>query len=345
MNSRLTRPLLTMALSGAMIAGSAAVPSPAFADTLPDTTAPVGAFTLNTPALWIGQSVVLTQGAVTDDVSAPELITRKVTWGDGTSSTVAAGAATVAHRYASNGRFTVTVTYTDEAGNSSTAASAVTVTTPGTFRISKTSVWWYEDTVVTFSNVPAGTTKIAFDNGDGWVPILKGKNQSVTILYHTRKNGGLVKGPVTLRATFYNKYGASSPIRIGTINVKVDSWRPVPKIKRPLRPSRVSSWKYVKGTATDRGAGAFRAEVHVTRVTGSKVYCFTSARKWKRVRSEAQFNKYCTPPLYVKVSRGKWSLRVPGIRKGKLYVEVWVQDRAGNWSSRSAFTTAKLTRS
>ncbi|BFU43250.1 PKD domain-containing protein [Krasilnikovia sp. MM14-A1004] len=352
MNPRLTRPLLALAISGALLAGSAAAASPAFADTtgpLPDpaaadTTAPVGTFTLNSRALWIGQSVRLTQGPVTDNVSAPEQVTRTVTWGDGTSDTLLAGTVATPHAYTRNGRFTITVTYTDEAGNSSTTATAVTITTPGTFRISKTSVWRYEDIVVTFSNVPAGTTKIAFDNGDGYVPILKGKNQRVTILYDTRKGGGVVKGPVTLRATFYNQYGASSPIRMGTVNVKVDSWRPVPKITKPLHANRLRSWKYVKGTATDRGAGPFRAEVHVTRVTGNKVYCYTAKRTWKRVTSDAQFDKYCVPPLYVPVTKGKWSLRLPGLAKGKIYIEVWVQDLAGNWSNR-AFATAKITRS
>src|SRR5690349_18619946 len=176
MNSRISRPLLVFAVSGALVAGGGLVANPASADpgqpgvthrlpsadaslvdgltpgaktvaelapesaTAADTTskpvtakstpsarslaaadtAPVGTFTLNTSALWIGQSITLTQGAVTDDTTPSDQIIRKVAWGDGTSSDLAPDVATYTHKYTTNKAYHITVTYTDAAGISST---------------------------------------------------------------------------------------------------------------------------------------------------------------------------------------------------------------------------------
>ncbi len=308
-----------------------------------DTVAPVGKFTLNSAALWIGQSVSLTQGAVTDDTSTPDQITRVAAWGDGTSTALAADTTTYAHKYAKNGKYTVTVTYRDAAGNSSAATSTVTVTTPGKFAFSKTSVWWNEITTVTFSRVPAGTTRIIFDQGDGWVVGLQGKNQSARVYYHTRKSGGYVRGAVTLKATFYNKYGASSAIVMGKVTVKPDAWKPTVTIKKPSNSNRIKSWKYAKGTAKDKGSGVYRVAVFASRINGNKVYCYSAKKTWKRITSDAQAEKYCVPH-YVKVSKGKWSLRLKGVGKGTLWVDAAAQDKTGNWGKFKS-VKAKITRS
>jgi hypothetical protein len=311
----------------------------------PDTLPPAGKFTLNSAALWIGQSVSLTQGAVTDDTSTPDQISRVVTWGDGTSSTLAAGTAKYSHKYTRTGKFTVTVTYLDAAGNSGKATSAVTVATPGKVKLSKTSVWNGERFFVAFSSVPAGTTKIALNWGDGYVSTHAGKNQSIRGLYYTRKNGGLVTGGVTLYATYTNKLGASSAIRIGTVTVKKDKSKPVVKIKKPSSPNRLKSWKTIKGTVSDKGATSPYVYVWVERVTGSKTYCYTTKKTWKRYYGNAGYDKYCgSSPVEVKISGGKWSMKLPGLKKGTIYVSA----RAWDWSdnaSKWASAKAKMTRS
>lgn len=404
MNSRLSRPLLTVAVSGALVAGSGLVASPALADpgstpVLPpavssllgepaaapattkdaagatdlatepapatdstgttastpgavkiaadgaDTIAPVGSFTVNSPALWIGQALKLTQGAVTDETSTPDQITRVVNWGDGTTSTLDPNVAEYPHKYGKNGKFTVTVTFQDAAGNSSQATSAVSITTPGKFKVSKTSVWWNEILTVNFSSVPAGTTKIVFDHGDGYVQTLPGKYQTVRAYYYTRKSGGYVKGIVRPKATFHNQYGASSAIQIAKLTVKADGWRPTVKIAKPGSSDRIKSWKTVKGTAADKGSGLNRVAVFATRFNGSKVYCYTAKKTWQRVNvnSDSQINKYCVPH-YVKISKGKWSLSLKGVAKGTLYVDASAQDNTGNWS-KFATVKGKITRS
>ncbi|GAA3929664.1 PKD domain-containing protein [Actinoplanes auranticolor] len=400
MNSRLSRPLLAFAISGALVAGGSLIAGPASADPnlpqptsadsaaaqdeptpdptdtveptpdptdtteptpdptdtteptpdptdtvepAPDTAAPVGKFSLNSRALWIGQSVSLTQGAVTDDTSAPEQVTRVAAWGDGTSTPLAADTAQYTHKYTKNGKFTVTVTYSDAAGNTSTATSTVTITTPGKFKFSKTTVWAHEPFMVTFSNVPNGTTKIVFNQGDGWVVTLKGKNQSAWMYYYTRTNGSYIRGAVTSKATFYNKYGASSPIVVGKVTVKPDGWKPTTTVKKPKNSNRIKSWKYATGTAKDKGSGVYRVAVFASRLTGSKYYCYSSNQTWKLVKTDAQAEKYCVAH-YVKAKKGKWTLRLKGVAKGTLWVDASTQDVSSNWG-KFATVKAKVTRS
>ncbi|MGW4941297.1 PKD domain-containing protein [Actinoplanes sp. NPDC004185] len=387
MKSRLTRPLLAFAISGALVAGGTLVGGPASAEptspastdasvqddptpdpTVPvpdptdtedpapeptdtvtpepdpaDTAAPVGKFSLNSRALWIGQSVSLTQGAVTDDTTPAEQVTRVATWGDGTSTTLAADTAQYTHKYTANGKFTVTVTYQDAAGNSSKATSTVTITTPGKFKFSKTTVWAHEPFSVTFSSVPKGTMKIVFDQGDGWVVTLEGKNQTARLYYYIRKGGSYVKGSVTSRATFYNKYGASSAIVIGKVAVKQDSWKPTATVKKPKKSNRLKSWKYATGTAKDKGSGVYRVAVFASRLSGGKYYCYSSNNTWKLVKNEAQYDKYCVAH-YVKAKKGKWTLRLKGVAKGTLWVDASTQDVSANWG-KFATVEAKITRS
>ncbi|GAA2505368.1 hypothetical protein Ahu01nite_042160 [Winogradskya humida] len=301
---------------------------------VPDTIKPTGKFSLNTTSLWVGQKVTFTQGAVTDNGPVTE-VTRVVSWGDGTSTTLkATGQAPVNKQYTRNGKFTITLTVTDKAKNSSKTSSVLNVTVPGKFKISKYSIWPGERVTTTFSSVPAGTTRIRFDNGDGYVQEIKPKNQAIKVFYYHRKNGGLIKGKVTLRATFYNKFGASSAVYVGVVNVKTDSWKPVVSVKKPKNPTKIKSWKTVTGTVSDKGSGAPYVYVWVTRINGSAVYCYTPAKKWKRVYSEEQYNN-CAP-VAITPSKGKWSLKINGLGKGTVYVDArawdWA-DNASKWAS------------
>ncbi|RSM41380.1 hypothetical protein DMB66_56090 [Actinoplanes sp. ATCC 53533] len=345
MNSRLSRPLLTIAVSGALVAGSGLVASPALAEPA-DTVAPVGSFKLNSAAFWIGQSVSLTQGTVTDETSAPDQITRVADWGDGTpTTTLAPGTVKYAHKYAKTGKFTVKVTYTDAAGNASDVTSAVTVTTPGRVKLSKTSVWNGERLSVTFSGVPAGTKKIVFDWGDSFVDTLPGKNQSIRGLYYKNKKGRLIRGAVTMRATYTNSLGASSAIVVGKVTVKKDTAKPVVKITKPGSANRLKSWKTIKGTVADKGAIAPYVYVWATRITGNKSYCFTAKKTWKRYYGTAGYNKYCSrSSVEVTITKGKWSMKLPGLKKGTLYVDARSWDWADN-ASKWASVKAKITRS
>ncbi|WP_285472624.1 hypothetical protein [Actinoplanes sp. NBRC 101535] len=137
----------------------------------PDKVKPTGgAFKLSLGSLWIGQSTVFSQTAAdyADNVTPDAQIVRKVFWGDGTSSTLGATSTTWTKKYTKNGTFKVYETLTDKAGNTlTTAARTVTVTIPGTYKLSKTSAYQGTTFAVNMTSVPAGTTEVRVYWGDG----------------------------------------------------------------------------------------------------------------------------------------------------------------------------------
>jgi hypothetical protein len=308
-----------------------------------DATAPNGSVKVNYSSLWVGQKTTLTLSGVSDDHSAAAAIARVVTWGDGTTSNLSATQSTIVKQYTKVGRFTVSVTLTDEAGNARTIKpSAVSVTVPAKVKLSTTSVWHAQKFNLTFSSVPSGTTKIVVNKGDGYAATLKGKNQTVSGAYYHRYKGALMPaGPVTLTAVYTNKQGSTTPIVIGKITIKRDSWNPHVTVTKPKHSERVSSWKTIHGTATDKGSGVHAVIVVPMRASGSKVYCYTSKKKWLRLYSDSDVNK-CG--VVVGVKKGKWSLGLKGLVKGDFTVIAVGED----WSDRAsnvAQVTKKLTHS
>jgi len=308
----------------------------------PDTTAPSGSFAVNLSSFWVGQRTTLTLSGVADDVSGSAAITRAVAWGDGTTSTLSAAQVSISKQYTRAGRFTITLTLSDAAGNKRTQSSVVAVTVPGAFRIDKTSVSHHQPFKITITAVPAGTTKITMTWGDGYVSNLTGANQAVSHSYYHKSKGGLVPaGSVKPTAVFTNAAGSTVPIAVGTIAVKKDSWNPKAAITKPSRPTRVSSWKTLRGTATDQGSGVHQVHVVVKRTSGGKTFCYTAKKTWIRYRGSSNA---ATCRVEVKVSGGKWSLALKGLAKGKLAVTAVATD----WSDRSgkvAGVSQQLTRS
>lgn len=308
-----------------------------------DTTAPTGSYKLNYPSLWVGQRTTLTLGAVADDHSPAAAITRVVAWGDGTSSTLSPTQVTITKQYTRTGRFPVVLTLTDEAGNARTVKSAtVAVSVPGKVKLSRTSVWHGQRFDVTFSSVPSGTTKIVLNEGDGYVATLKGKNQTVPSMYYHRYKGGLMPpGTVTLTAVYTNKQGSTTPITIGKVTIKRDSWNPHVAITKPKHSERVQSWKTIHGTASDKGSGVHDVIVVPMRASGNKVYCYTYKKTWMRIYSDSDLDR-CG--VVVGVKNGKWSLSLKSLSKGKFTVIAVGED----WSDRAsnvAQVSANLTRS
>jgi hypothetical protein len=316
-------------------------PDPTTTGPAPDTTAPTGSFKLSLATMWVGQKTTLTVTAA-DDVSAFAAITKVITWGDGTSSTVPVAATTITKQYPKAGTFTIGVTLTDEAGNKATLNSVTAkVTVPGTFKLSKSSVWHHEAFNVAISSVPAGTTKIVLYFGDGYAKTLSGKNQTVAKSYYYRSNNTLVPaGAVTLTAVFTNNYGSTSQIYVGKITIKKDSWSPKVTITKPKKSSSAAAWKTVKGTATDKGSGISDMIAVVMRTIGTKTYCYSYRNTWIKLNSSTNVLN-CFHE--VKVKSGKWSLTVKGQKKGST-LDIFAV--AGDWSDRTgqAEVVKKLTK-
>ena len=324
-------------------------PTPPKETTLPpttpvDTTAPAGSFKLSSSALWPGQRTSLTQVGVADNgVADPATVIRVVTWGDGTSTTLVKGQGAVGKWYGKPGRYTTTLTLTDAAGNKSAKSWPITVTSPVKASLSKSAVWHGERFNVTFKSVPAGTTRIILNYGDGYAYTLKGKNQTIPSMYTRRRvtNTTMPAGPVTLTAIYTNRLGNTIPIVIGKVTIRNDVWGPRVTISTPKNANRVSAWKTVRGTATDKGSGVQMVFVAPMRMSGTTLYCYTKGKSWVRVNNDAQLSR-CG--VYVRAVKGKWSLSLKGLQRGSFSVAAIAVDWADR-DSNIASVSRKLTRS
>ncbi|MGK5679323.1 hypothetical protein [Actinoplanes sp. URMC 104] len=296
-----------------------------------DKTAPTGNFTLNRWSIWTGQTVTVSLGTINDNVSGPAEIKRVLTWGDGTSQTLHHTAKNITHTYKSSGKKPITLTLTDAAGNKRVVKSVgPKVSVPALkYKLNKSSVWHGEKFVWEITQVPAGAKKITVNWGDGRSSVLPIKKQKVTRYYFTTPTKEFVTpGAKTLRAVVYNKYGAAATLTVGKVTLKKDSWRPVLKLTKPSKPGKASSWKAIKGTASDKGAGIkqmWAAAIVVK--SNNSIVCY-NGKKW--VSIDAANAVACDRP--VKVSKGKFSFSVPlkSTPKGYLVIGLAAGDWAGN---------------
>nr|WP_221375499.1 PKD domain-containing protein [Actinoplanes polyasparticus] len=301
-----------------------------------DKTAPTGAIGVNRWSIFPGQSITLTLSGIKDNVSPAAQIKRVVTWGDGTSSTVNPTAKTVAHTYKSSGKKPITLTLTDAAGNKRVLKSSGPTVVPQSvkYKLSRTTVFHGQKFVWELLSVPAGATKITIAWGDGRATVLtKPKKQKITRHYYSTPDNKYIVDPgvKTIKVTAYNKYGAATPQVAGKVSLKNDTSRPVVRVTAPSKPSKASSWKAVKGTATDTGSGIKEmAMVTLVLKTNNNAVCYApSKKKWLNANNDTP--DACV--VVVKPSKGKFSTPLKSTPKGQLGIIAIAADWAGNMNS------------
>jgi len=304
-----------------------------------DKTPPTGTFKLDYTSAWLGQITTLTLVGVADNKSPANKITKVVAWGDGTTSRLLPTQTSISTQYHTVGKFPVTLTLTDQAGNAKVVKSSVVVSPPAKFALSAGSLYLGQQFSIAISAVPAGTTRIVLYSGDGYYAVLSGRNQTVTEYYYHRYKGALMPaGPVTLTAVFTNKNGSTTPIVVGRVTIKRDVWSPRVTITKPSKSNRASSWKTIRGTATDKGSGIPDVLVVVLRQSGSKFYCYTPKKTWVRIYPSSNLAKCFN---YARVSKGKWALAVKGQKRN---TKLDVIALGSDWADRTSNTAERVTK-
>ncbi|GAA3947379.1 ExeM/NucH family extracellular endonuclease [Actinoplanes auranticolor] len=315
-------------------------PAPRATAGVSDSTAPTGTFTLDATALWPGQTVTLTQTALTDDVSAPAGIRRVVTWGDGSApQTLAAGAKTATHTYAAAGRFPVSVALTDEAGNTGPAgftgtSTVVVAAQPGRYALDRRSIWATQSVKLSLSGV-SGASKVSVAWGDGATSTMSPNVGSAAHVYPKA-------GTFTVKVTLFNQAGAGTPVTVGSVRVTKDTHKPVVTFTVPKNAGKASAWSKITGTATDKGVGVARVRVKLIEQRNGKWYYYTG-RTWVKTTSKSKASAKATVLTVTPTARGTWSLGLKGVKKGTLTVTYWGSDKAGNTSAGKSYTR-KITR-
>ena len=300
-----------------------------------DNTAPTGTFALDATALWPGQTVTLSQTALADDVSEPAAIVRVVTWGDGSApQTLAAGTTTATHTYAAVGSYPVSVALTDGAGNTAaagfTGASTVVVSAqPGKYTLDKKSIWATQYVTLGLSGL-TGATKVTVAWGDGATSTTSPNVGSVA---HAYGKAGTFKVAVTP----YNAAGAGKPVTVGSVVVTKDTYKPVATLTVPKNPHKASSWTKLAGTATDKGVGVAKVQAKLIQQRSGKWYYYTGS-KWVKAASKSSASAKAKVFTATPNTRGAWSLKLTGVKKGTLTVTYWATDKVGNTATAKVYT-------
>jgi 5'-nucleotidase len=332
---------MTLAVGAGVLTGAGVLASPASADGV----APTGSYELNTTSIWAAQSVQLTQTALTDDVDPAGSIVRVVTWGDGSSETVPADTTKLRHKYAKVGTFTVSVALTDTEGNTAPgtfagAAAVKVAATPGRYKLDKKSAWtvrvfnkagtrWTESSAkltLSLAGVPANVSRVRITWGDGAQQLVARSTSKVSRIFYS---GG---SPYRVSVSMENADGNSAAKAVGTFVVTLDTFAPTVKLTVPKSPTKASSWKTVRGTSSDKGAGVAKVVVSIWELRGTKLYYYNwSKKKWVRIGFDQNMPAAGEKALKPN-SKGAWSTPVKGLAKGTMQVSIYSEDKSGYWS-------------
>ncbi|WIM96450.1 hypothetical protein ACTOB_008652 [Actinoplanes oblitus] len=297
-----------------------------------------GTYQLNYTSLYSGQSVTITEKSLTGNEDN-SLQYRLVDWGEnsGAVTFLQPGETSAKHTYTELGSHRVTVALTDRDGNTSgnfVGGNTVTVTkVTGSYKLSAGTTWRGPSTTLPVSlslaGVPSNVNQVRVGWDDGTVSSVSRTTRGVA---HRFAYSGAHKVTVSL----VNGAGQSAPLTVGTVNVKLDYTNPTIKITTPAKSNRGTSWKTIRGTAADAGAGASRVAIVVGQVRGTTTYYFNGT-KWVRGSIDKSKVRYGT------VKNGKWSVKIATPKKGYLIIGYVAVDKVGN-SSYAKSKQVKLTR-
>ena len=107
------------------------------------------------------------------------------------------------------------------------------------------------------------------------------------------------------------------------------------KVPRKAVADEVGSWKKVLGTATDdKGTGVAGASVlAIEKRTGGWYFFKATTKTWLKAATKAKAWKRAKAVAAKVDAKGAWVARLPGLRKGTLFVRATATDVAGNVSA------------
>lgn len=308
---------------------------------LPDLTAPVASYSVIRKN-GTGGDVALHLDSLTDDVTSPAQITQSVAWDDGQPAVSwAKPFADLAHRYSEDKAVHhVTVTATDQAGNSRSSVLTVVVndtTAPtGAYTTSGSSAWAGWTTVELLQTAVSDDLSVAdkitrtVSWGDGTAPQVWPHGSPLT---HRFAQAGTFTPTVSLTDEAGN---TSAPVATAPVTVSVDSVRPTVRLTLPkTKRSYVGSWKRLKGVATDAQTGVRHVEVRIVEKRDTTWYAYRPAtRTWvKGGSTKVAAMKKARVAIRTTTTANAWSMPVSHLTKGVLFYKASSVDNVSNRSA------------
>jgi 5'-nucleotidase len=191
---------------------------------------------------------------------------------------------------------------------------------PGTYKIRQKTIYWGSElpqaAVLEIAGVPATTTTVKINWGDTTASTVGRTTKTVNHYY--AKPGGY---SVSVRLTAPD--GQTEARAVGRVTVKKDTWAPKVSVKTPKQASKVSSWKTIQGTFSDRGIGRGWVGMWLVQQRGKSWYGYryNAGKKkgtWVKAKDEeAAFDK--SSVVEAVPAKGKWRIKVTGLKVGVLH--------------------------
>jgi hypothetical protein len=142
-------------------------------------------------------------------------------------------------------------------------------------------------------------------------------------------------GTYTPHVVLSDAFANTRDVALPAVRVLEDHVAPVVRISVPAKATKASSWRVVRGTATDTGTGMAMVAAFVMEKRGHTWWTYDfRTKKWfqgetSRRRSEAKSK--ATPAVTGAAASGAWRTpRIKGLSKGTLYVQAIAFDNSLN---------------
>ncbi|MDQ4055377.1 MAG: hypothetical protein M3237_22170 [Actinomycetota bacterium] len=302
---------------------------------LPDLTAPVASYTVTQN----GPEVRVAVSSVDDNITRDADIVVGIDWGHGTPEQWD-HSQPMSHLYPDvEARYEARITVEDEAHNQRIYPLGIVVNDgikpTGEFALVNSSAW-------------AGWTKVSLkqiridDNlspDDKITRVIRWGDGATTIWEQGTTPNHVYHGPgfFSPTLTLIDEAGnLSSALPTSTVKVMVDSARPTIRLTPPRkRKSSVASWRTLKGRAVDAQTGVRTVQLTAIEKRGTRWYAYkANTRSWVKARSKSAAWKRAVAASVRPTTAGNWSVRVSGLRKGRLIYQARAFDNRANASVR-----------
>jgi hypothetical protein len=309
-------------------------PATSVTQNVPDLTAPNGTFGVS----WVDRLGTITQTALSDDGPIGQ-VTRTISWGDNTLPESWTTGTTINHLYAADGLYRPTVTLKDGPGNTRVIPLPAIVpgdkTAPvGTFTTSPGQAWLnltqvnLTQTSLSDDFSPAAYVLRFVDWGDGSPVQAWTDGVSITHVY-------AVTGSYAPALVLKDEAGNTRQVAAPAVIIERDVVAPVVTLLPPKKNvNAVSSWRKLFGTAADeKGTGVASVSVWAIekRTKGWYFYKATS-QSWVKTTTKAKAWKGAKAAVTTVNPKNEWSVRLVGLRKGKLFYKTSATDLVANAS-------------
>jgi len=143
-------------------------------------------------------------------------------------------------------------------------------------------------------------------------------------------------GVYTPQVVLKDEAGNTRAVAAEAVTVAADTVLPVVKLVLPKKgvADEVGSWKKLLGHATDdKGTGVASVSVLAIEKRSTGWFFFKATSKtWAKAATKGKAWKRAKAAVVVPTAKGDWVVRLPGLRKGKLFVRPSATDVAGNVS-------------